>query len=604
VSHSRTRSWDPTQCHEPNIDTVPGPLTRPTDLTQEVCHDSETVNPDSSTDSLDPLIRLNGSNIREVTLNRTGSGLSIVIPMEVNKECVSAIVDSAAQVTVISNDFFHCMKNQPVVQETVKLKGAGQNHHMTASFAKNVQLLIGGHNYVWDIYIAPITDDCILGLDFMIQHKAVVDLENNTFSMNNCTIPALLKKNQKGENYQVSRVYLANKIVVPPNSVVFAKTKFDHTMEQPYILQPRGEHTILIPQIIGKEGPDGMVCLVNDTNHYATLKKHHHIGIAEELDSILPEVEISDVDDTQSPTVRTLDIDRELHDNEPVNADTTNSLPEHLQGLFKSSCGNLTSSQTHVVAQLLEEFSDVFAKNDTNMRCFDAIKHTIDTGDARPIQQRMRRTPLGFEAEEEKHLESMLSAGVVQPSMSAWSSPPVLVRKKDGSVRWCIDYRALNNVTCKDVFPLPLIEECIDTLSGVKFFSTLDMASGYWQIELAEEDRHKTAFITKYGLFEHTRMGFGLCNAPATFQCAIQLVLRGLTWKDVLAYLDDVVVVGSSFEHHLKNLRKVFRRFRKHNLKLKPRKCVLFQRQVKYLGKIVSGDGISINPDNVSAVAN
>jgi hypothetical protein len=125
----------------------------------------------------------------------------------------------------------------------------------------------------------------------------------------------------------------------------------------------------------------------------------------------------------------------------------------------------------------------------------------------------------------------MLSAGVVRPSVSEWSSPPVLVRKKDGSVRWCIDYRALNTVTRKDVYPLPLVEECIDTLSGTHFFSTLNMASGYWQIEMAEEDRHKTAFITKYGLFEFTRMGFGLCNAPATFQRAVQLVLRGLLGK-------------------------------------------------------------------------
>ena len=173
----------------------------------------------------------------------------------------------------------------------------------------------------------------------------------------------------------------------------------------------------------------------------------------------------------------------------------------------------------------------------------------------------MRRTPLGFEAEEERHLHSMLNSEVIQPSSSEWSSPPVLVRKKDGGVRWCIDYRALNNVTKKDVFPLPLIEECIDTLSGTEFFSTLDMASGYWQIKLDEADRHKTAFITKYGLFEHTRIGFGLCNAPATFQRAVQLVLRGLTWKDVLAYLDDIIVVGSSFEHHLTNLRKVLVQF-------------------------------------------
>ena len=168
--------------------------------------------------------------------------------------------------------------------------------------------------------------------------------------------------------------------------------------------------------------------------------------------------------------------------------------------------------------------------------------------------------------------------------------------------RWCIDFRSLNSVTVKDVFPLPLIEECIDTLSGTNFLSTLDMASGYWQIKLDEADRSKTAFITKYGLFEHTRMAFGLCNAPATFQRVIQLVLRGLTWKEVLAYLDDIMIVGSTFIRHLQNLCEVFRRFREHNLKLKPKKCQLFRKEVKFLGKIVSGQGIAVNPENVAAV--
>lgn len=214
----------------------------------------------------------------------------------------------------------------------------------------------------------------------------------------------------------------------------------------------------------------------------------------------------------------------------------------------------------------------------------------------------MRRTPLGFEKEEEEHLGKMLQCGVIRPSTSEWASPPVLVRKKDGSVRWCIDYRALNSVTVKDAFPLPLISECLDTLSETSFLSTLDLASGYWQIEIAEPDRHKTAFIMKHGLFEHTRMGFGLCNAPSTFQRAMQWVLQGLTWKEVLAYLDDVVVVGKDFNQHLNSVREVFSRFRNHSLKLKPKKCFYLQVEVLFLGKLLSRNGVSINPENIASV--
>lgn len=162
------------------------------------------------------------------------------------------------------------------------------------------------------------------------------------------------------------------------------------------------------------------------------------------------------------------------------------------------------------------------------------IEHHIETGEARPIKQRMRRTPAVFQGEEEGHLDRMLAAGVIQPSTSDWAAAPVLIRKKDGSVRWCVDYRALNKVTVKDTYPLPLIEECLDTLAGNLWFSKLDANAAYWQIKVNPEDRKKTAFITKYGLFEFTRMGFGLCHAPATFARAINHVLHRLNWKIAL----------------------------------------------------------------------
>ena len=164
----------------------------------------------------------------------------------------------------------------------------------------------------------------------------------------------------------------------------------------------------------------------------------------------------------------------------------------------------------------------------------------------------------------------------------------MLVRKKDGKVRYCIDYRALNNLTVKDAFPLPNIDECLDVIGGTTFFSTLDMCSGYHQIEIDEKDKHKTAFITRYGLFQYKRMPFGLCNEPATFQRAMTLILRGLTWQEVLAYLDDIIILGDNFDDALKNIIAVFDRFRKYDLKLKAKKCALFQKRVIFLGKEVS----------------
>ena len=191
---------------------------------------------------------------------------------------------------------------------------------------------------------------------------------------------------------------------------------------------------------------------------------------------------------------------------------------------------------------------------------------------------------------------------MIQESNSEWASAPVLVRKKDGTVRYCVDFRVVNDLTVKDAYGIPSISQCLDQLEGCTMYSCLDLASGYHQILIDERDRHKTAFITKFGLFEHKRMAFGLCNAPSTFSRVIGHVLRGLTWKQVLAYLDDVIVLGRGFDDQLGNLRMTFDRFRRYNLKLKPKKCDLFCTEVTFLGKKVSPEGVAVNPINIEKV--
>lgn len=165
-----------------------------------------------------------------------------------------------------------------------------------------------------------------------------------------------------------------------------------------------------------------------------------------------------------------------------------------------------------------------------------------------------------------------------------------------------MDYRKVNEATQKDAYPLPKIEECLDTLSGSKLFSTLDLLSGYHQFEVNEKDRPRTAFITKYGLFEYTRMPFGLCNAPSTFQRGMELVLRRLQWATLLIYLDDVIITGKTFKEHLNNLGEVLSRFRKFGLKLKPTKCSLYREEVLFLGHVVGKDGVRANPSLVQDV--
>lgn len=202
------------------------------------------------------------------------------------------------------------------------------------------------------------------------------------------------------------------------------------------------------------------------------------------------------------------------------------------------------------------------------------------------------------------HINQLLEAQVIRESSSPYTSPIVLVKKKDGSLRMCVDYRQLNSKTCKDAFPLPRIEESLDALTGARWFSTMDLVSGYNQVPVAEADRPKTAFCTPFGLFEWNRMPFGLCNAPSTFQRLMQRIFGDQQCQSLLLYLDDIVVFSSTVEQHLERLEVVLGRLQQEGLKAKLAKCAFFQREVRYLGHVISDQGVATDPSKVEVVAN
>ena len=178
----------------------------------------------------------------------------------------------------------------------------------------------------------------------------------------------------------------------------------------------------------------------------------------------------------------------------------------------------------------------------------------------------------------------MLETGAIRPSYSPWASPVVLVRKKDGSVRFCVDYRKLNDATKKDVHPLPRTSDMLESLAGAKIFTTLDAASGYWQIPMSPPDIEKTAFICSEGLFEFTVMPFGLCNAPATYQRLMNLLLAGLTWQSCLVYIDDIIIFSANFATHMRDLEEVLQRLIRAGFLLKGKEMSFRCRSSRILG--------------------
>ena len=262
----------------------------------------------------------------------------------------------------------------------------------------------------------------------------------------------------------------------------------------------------------------------------------------------------------------------------------------------------LTPDQQRGMTSLLRRWTKVFASHDEDFGRTGVVKHQIPTGSAPPSRERYRPVPPSLYAELQTLLQNMLDSGVVKESASPWAAPIVLVRKKDGSWRFCVDYRRLNALTHKDAYPLPRIEESLTGLKAARWYSTLDLASGYWQVEMDPADREKTAFTTPFGLYEFERMPFGLCNAPATFQRLMQRCLGNLVNDSLLIYLDDVVVFSLDYDSHVRHLEEVFQRLHQHGLKLQPKKCHLFQREVTYLGHVISEKGVATDPAKTAAV--
>ena len=517
-----------------------------------------------------------------VTVCQLRSASQYSIQIMVSGSIVDAVVDTAAEVTIISDRFYRSLKKPPAKVRDVKLLTAGRQMSMMGFIVGPTELKIGDKVFSEFVYVAPIEQDMLLGFDILVSRgAAILDMGAGMLTFAGQRIQ--MKVGGKSGIPSVARVTVAKRQVIAPHSVGRLQCSVSSDMSE-YVLEGDAALKVLIPRTVC-ESSKPIISVLNVSDKYRLLKKGMSIAQAYPFDEVVKDasVGVSNVNLDEGKVEESL-------------------LPDHLKAMFESSKSGLDPVQSALLKDVLVEFQDVFALNEFDLGSFTDIEHEIDTGTALPNKERMRRTPACFANEEEAHLQKMISAGVIQPSASDWASAPVLIRKRDGTVRWCIDYRQLNNVTVKDVFPLPLVDDCLDTLSGNTWFSKLDANSAYWQVNIREQDRRKTAFVTKYGLYEHIKMGFGLCNAPATYARIMNLVMRGLNWKIVLAFLDDILVMGKTFDEHLANLKSCLERFRRYGLKLKPKKCVFFQRKVEFLGRVVTGDSLCMSDKDTAVV--
>ena len=260
----------------------------------------------------------------------------------------------------------------------------------------------------------------------------------------------------------------------------------------------------------------------------------------------------------------------------------------------------LTDSEKEQIKQLINEYQDVFSKGPEDIG-ESSFTHKIELTSDVPVKKKSYRTAEAHKKVVEEELRKMIRMEVVQKSTSPYGAPVVLIKKKDNTVRFCIDFRGLNEVTTKDNFPMPYIDEELEGFLGKRYFTTIDLTSGYWQFLVDDSAKKYTAFTTHQGSFEFNRMPFGLCNAGATFQRAMQELLEGLEYAR--SFIDDIIISSETFEEHLVHLRKVLEKLRKAKLKAKPSKCNIGDFETKFLGFIVTRNGIKVCPSRSDTIA-
>ena len=516
---------------------------------------------------------------------------------------VKLLVDTGAAVTVISDKFFNevlrTKYSMTQNQQFESIKTANGNT-VAVTGAVSFSVTIGNLDYVCDAVVVPnLSYNVVLGRDFLHKFNAIIDVRGHkvTFSEQNTVFFAVGDSPPIVSDVRAAKTFVIeghSEVVIPAFLTSFPSEPVIGLIEAVPKLSDR-YHLLGAPSL-SKPNNDGMVTfrMCNPLDDPVLLHRGTTIGKFSETS---PADEIHPLQNNpKHPSISALGSSpatrKKLGTDQNNDSLNFRSLPSPA----------LSTDENTQLKALLEEYSDIFASSSLDLGHTSIVRHEIDTGTAQPIKQAPYRVSQSQKSDIERHISDMLEQNIIEESASPWSSPVVLVKKKDGTSRFCVDYRKLNAVTRKDSFPLPRIDDAIDSLRGAKYFTTLDMQSGYHQVAMHPNSKEKTAFISHAGLYHFHVLSFGLTNAPPQFQRLMSRVLLGLEWKICLVYIDDVIVFSSTFEEHIHRLRLVFDRFRQANLKLKPAKCHFAQASVNYLGFIVSSKGVLPDPAKLAAV--
>lgn len=434
---------------------------------------------------------------------------------------------------------------------------------------------------LWLYPVLNLPYDLLLGLNFF--RKACISLTCSPKSIrvltNNQPLATILPVNAVTDPPLVYKCILVQNEIVPARTAkkIFIRipdVEFGTVMVEPSTSFTERHHVILTRTLVHIKQHQAFVFILNLSSVPLFLHKYTTVGTI----------------DFSTPVQHSGKIEPKTNESEPLE--------------YKIN-QNLQPDEKVKLKRLLEKHRKLFATSLFDLTQNDTIQHVIELlPDQRPISSRPYRIAETQRLAVDQQLVEMLEHNIIQPSKSPWSSPIVLVRKKNGQYRFCTDFRKLNAVTVKDVYPLPRIDDTLQALSGQRYFSSLDMYSGYWQVPLSYSSRKYSAFVTHRGLHEWCVVPFGLCNAPSDFQRMMEKVLLGLIYNICIVYLDDVCVFSKTFDEHLENLETVFHACAKAKLKLQFAKCTFAENSLRFLGFVISAEGIATDPTKIEAVKN
>jgi len=401
-------------------------------------------------------------------------------------------------------------------------------------------------------------------------------------------------------------VYLLKNTLIPANSSLIANAAkwYDNGLQEQDMLfnaceeglgiSVHAENTLFNHQI-SKAVP---IILTNVDNIPYTVKGGTVIGSCHVIEDEAVERDSKECEVTRlaGPVINNVSASEEIIET------AIDSGVKNIKNYDFTTIENMDAEKKQKLKSLLMKYSYVFSDRPFGSGTIGLMEHTIELTDAnvKPIKHYGYRVSPTVAAELQENVEQMRKLGVIEESQSPWASPVLLVPKKDGTRRFCTDFRQLNAVTKGDVFPLPRIDNIMDKLGGCKYFTSIDLKHAFWQIKMREEDKEKTSFICGNRLWQYRRMAFGLKNSPATFQRCISMAIGENGYS--LAYLDDIIIFSRSVEDHFTHIESILNSLVKHNLNAKINKCEFFKTSLTFLGHIVSRSGISVCPDKVRAV--